>query len=116
MMTLKNTAHIRCKYHRPLSVLFFAILSLAGALYYANIPYGNSSLLTVLTIISVILFLVFYFNKHITIVVETCGGKTYQIGFKPSLIENVDVTLGKAQEVVELINSQIIKEQERRLI
>jgi hypothetical protein len=107
VMTLKNVSHINCEYSRPFWYLVFAILSLIMFLI------GDSGIALGFLVIAIILLLVFYFNKSITIMVETFGGAIYKVKFKPSLIENVNVNLDKARKVVELINSQIIKEQER---
>jgi hypothetical protein len=111
VMTLRNVSHINCGYSRPFWYLVFAVLSLLA--FVVDIMNADDIAGVFYLIVAIVLLLMFYFNKSITIMVETNGGATYKVKFKPSFIENVDVNLEKTKQVVELINSQIIKEQER---
>jgi hypothetical protein len=110
VMTLKNVAHIRCEYYKPFWTLVLAIICVLFFIISASdsdIGIAENIFLTV----SIVLFLIYSFNKSILIVAETCGGKIFKVKFKPSFIENVAVNLDQARSVVEIINAQIIKEQ-----
>jgi hypothetical protein len=111
-MTLKGgIAHVRCEYSKPLLTLIFAILILITSIA-GSIAAETAGIFIGGLIVSVILFLVYHFNKSIAIVVETRGGTTCGLKFKPSFIENVDVNLDKANKVIEVINELIVKAQE----
>ncbi len=119
LITLKKgVAHIDCKYQKTFWLLVLSIMVLLagiiGFIYFKESYYDENMALSVLiagVVVSIVLFVVFYFKKSIAIVTETCGGTKYGIKFKPSLIEGQDVNLEKAREVVKVIQNQIIKEQ-----
>jgi hypothetical protein len=112
LITLKHgISHIYCKYQKPFWLLVLAIIVLLAGIV-GGIAEEDGELFVVPgLIISVILFLIFYFKKSILIRVETTSGTKYRITFKPSFIEGQDVNLAKAQEVVAVIQNQILKEQ-----
>ena len=84
-------------------VILIASIILQSQGYYDSLFAG--------VLISIALFLIFYFKKSIAIVIETNGGTKYGIKFKPSFIEGQDINPEKAREVVKIIQNQIIKEQ-----
>jgi len=120
LITLKNgIAHLYCKYHKPFGLLVLSIViffaGMIGFIYFKGSYYDEDMALPVLiagVVISIVLFVIFYFKKSIEIVVETNGNTKYGIKFKPSLIEEQCVNIDKAREVIRVIQEQIHKEQE----
>ena len=112
----KGISHITCEYTRPFKLLLLSMfILLAGFLavsYWGReLRYegvGESVILVPCFIISIILAIVFYFKKRITIAFIANGGKNYVLNFSPSLIENVNIDLSKAKEVTDYINWLIL--------
>jgi hypothetical protein len=127
LMTLKGgVSHIRCGYAKPFITLLFAIITLCMFLFSQSVNYYGDEMLrhvrndsdgvggiggVILLGISIVLFLMYYFNKSIAITIFPQGGGSFGVKFKPSLIENVDININKAREVIELMNTLIINAQ-----
>jgi hypothetical protein len=88
LTTLKGgIAHVRCDYSKPLLTFIFAIFILIASIA-GSIAASTAGIFIIGLVVSVILFLIYHFNKSIAILVETRGGTTYGLKFKPDLNES----------------------------
>lgn len=108
VVSLKNSvSSVYCNYYRPISYLVFgAVFTIICLL--ASIGTGTVTGFFIAIFLDIILVLAFYFNKSIIISIETIGGEKFGLRFKPSLIENINLDIEKARQVIEIINNQII--------
>ena len=119
LITMKSgISNIYCQFKRPIWALVISVIFLLlnintialmindGIAEQGEVIAASFGLL----IPSIILFLVFYFGKSISIIIESHGTK-HRIKFKPALIEGEDVNIERARDVVKVIQDQIIKEQ-----
>lgn len=111
LMSLKNISSVHCGFYRPIGYLIAAVFCFILMIVFFA---GDISGAAVLCLIIGVLFLLgYHFNKLIRVMVQTNGGSTFGMCFKPSLIEGVNVNMDKAQECVELINRQIMAVQNK---
>jgi hypothetical protein len=76
--------------------------------YAKHVQYLILAAITLPTILGPIIFVILYFlEKRIVLIVESTGGGVLSIAFKPSIIENVQVDVEKAKEVVGIINRHV---------
>lgn len=55
------------------------------------------------------MFVLYYFNKSVSIRVQSKGGAVFGMRFRPSLIENVSVDQERVRRTIELIHARIVE-------
>ncbi len=108
VVSLKNgVASVSCEYHRSISLLIWAAVTAFTGFILLLTGVGFTSFLLAL-VLAGIFCLIYYFNKNIVICLETKGGAIFGLRFKPSFIENINMDMSRAKEIVEIINNQVI--------
>ena len=132
LMPSSSITCVRARYRRPV----WAILSLIWVLFLSTLPlmfmfmvgseFGNNGLpprpdafmgtftatLMLDGFIAVFFLLIYVLGKKLVIEVDTSEGKgpTLGIGFKPSILDGVSMSMEQLTEVAELINGRIAKQ------
>lgn len=120
---LTKIASSSCGYQKSVPALLFgsmltgfAFSSLLAALGIINWSIGSSEsigLMLVSALASVFCFVYFVLNKELILTVESAGGLSTGLLFKPSVIENISVDMAQAQRITDIINEAMVKSQNR---
>lgn len=109
LMSLASLSSTHCGYYKPIYLII--AMAIMGVMTLIGIFAGGISAL-IFGIVGIgILWLIYYFNKKIRIMVQGRGGAFWGLSFSPSLIEGINVDIKKAEEIVTLVNKYVIKEQ-----
>ena len=107
LLSLKGgIASVHCENRKPIAYLFVAVcFALSGIVvaFTATFAGAIGSLL-----LSGVMFVLYHFNKSVSIRVQSKGGAVFGMRFKPSLIENVSVDQERVRRTIELINARIV--------
>lgn len=105
VVPMASISSTHCGYSKPISLLFIGIFLFIGGLLGSKIILG--------LIIGGIFILLYFLSKKTSIVLETSGGLQLCLSFKRSVIENVDIDLEQALNVIKIINNNIVYQQQK---
>jgi len=107
-----NIASASCGYLKPFQLLISAAIMVLlipfMAVQQAPVPAAVNGVLLVLALIFVVAY---FLSKTLYIAVQTSGTGGAVIAFKRSLIENVQVDIEQAREVISVISDNIVRTQ-----
>jgi len=114
---LPSIASTHCGYSKPLGYLIVGMIFVIGGIVIAFVQFESAGAAGIpLIIIGVILFVVYWLSKKMTITLETTGGSIMGIRFKRSVIENIPVDFEKAIQTIDIINKKIIESQKNYIL
>lgn len=105
LVPVSKISSSHCGFKKPIGFLIAG----AGILL---LGLGDFRGLIICIIISLALVLIYYLQKKLAITIETFGGTTMGVVFKPSIIENVSVDMNMAFRAISVIN-QLVCEQNK---
>ena len=114
LMSLANLSSTHCGYYKPIYLIIWMVI--VGIITLIGTIAGGVGPLSFGIVVIAILWLIYYFNKKIRIMVQGSGGAFWGLAFAPSLIEGVNVDIKKAEEIITLVNKYVIAEQTGKLL
>ena len=102
VVSLSRIASVQCGYYKPINLLIIGGLFLVSSVFL-----GRFAIITILA--GIVLIIIYFFKKEISLGIETAGGAFFQVNFKKSFIENVAVDIDKAREAIALIRQKVIE-------
>ena len=109
---LPSIASTACGFSKPIALLFLGVFVLIFSLFLA-VEAGSMAIVLIGLVVAAIMFVLYFFQKTITLSVESAGGKAIALTFSKSFIEGVGVDINKANEAIEMINSLVVASQSR---
>lgn len=113
---LNQIASTECGYTKPIGLLLVGGLLVLFGL--SGLFSGDGGALfggLVMIVIGGVIAAQYFFRRRITITLETTGGKSFGLAFRRGLVENVDVTLEDAVQVINVVN-QLVNRSTRQQI
>lgn len=123
MMPLTAVASAHAGFAKPIGYLIAAglivFISLGAAIgaetgiRHSGFQGGGVLIAVVGIVIALILVIAYFLSKKMAVFVESSGGATFGLIFKPSIIEGVTVDITKVKAVVDIIRELVIACQQR---
>jgi hypothetical protein len=109
LVALDDIASAHCGYKKPIGLLVAAaalgVLSLVAAAYLSGARTSQFALIPL--VLAVILAILYFTQKSLSVGIETKGGMMLSLNFRPSIIENVRVDIEQTRYAVRIINALI---------
>jgi hypothetical protein len=109
LVALDDIASAHCGYKKPIGLLFAAaasaVLSIVVAAYLSGIRATQFAVIPLF--LAVVLAILYFTQKSLSVGVETKGGMVLSLNFRPSIIENVRVDIEQTRYAVRIINALI---------
>lgn len=121
MMPMTAVASAHAGFAKPIGYLIAAgvilLASLGGAIGAMNERRGDAGVGAAIgvvgVVVAVVLVIAYFLSKKMAVFVESTGGATFGLIFKPSVIEGVTVDIEKVKAVVDIIRELVITCQQR---
>lgn len=113
MMPLTAVASAHAGFAKPVGHLIAAGVILMASIGAVGVG-GYFAIGMVLLVVAAVLVVAYFLSKKMAVFVESSGGATFGLIFKPSVIEGVTVDIEKVKVVVDVIRELVIACQHQR--